>query len=312
MATTPFPEPLRRRTPIAELFEETFRLYRRNFLLMAGLYGASQLPLILLSLPLAAWQAEWQASLAQGRSGPGGAGTEIPPWLTEQIAIVVVVALILFVAVLVLGVLGMAAITYIAGRARSSERPPLREVLHALRRLSGALLGYVAVWMGAGLVLLAGALVVFGVFVLLIFVSAAGPGGTGQAAFAILAILGTVVLMGLGIAVIVRLSLAVPAIVLERRGPIESLRRSWELVRGSTWRTFGILLLASVVISVIGGLVSPFFLPGVMEGVMTGSPTTYIFVTLVSGVVQVLLGPIIPIIVTLLYFDYARQQTARD
>jgi membrane-anchored glycerophosphoryl diester phosphodiesterase (GDPDase) len=108
----------------------------------------------------------------------------------------------------------------------------------------------------------------------------------------------------------IRLTLAVPALVLERQRPLDALRRSWNLVRGSTWRTFGILFLATLVVGVISGLVSVMFLPGVMEGILTGSLTSLLLVTLGSGVVQVLLGPIVPILLTVLYFDYARRATA--
>ncbi|MDQ6794392.1 MAG: hypothetical protein M3067_06175 [Chloroflexota bacterium] len=75
--------------------------------------------------------------------------------------------------------------------------------------------------------------------------------------------------------------------------------------RGSTWRTFGILLLAGLVVALIGGLVSPIFDPGVMQGVLSWSPWAYLLVTVVGGIVQIVLGPLIPALMTVLYFDYA-------
>ena len=50
----------------------------------------------------------------------------------------------------------------------------------------------------------------------------------------------------------VKLLLAPPALILERVGVIESMRRSWTLVSGGWWRTFGISLLASVLAAIIG------------------------------------------------------------
>ncbi|HEX4660297.1 MAG TPA: glycerophosphoryl diester phosphodiesterase membrane domain-containing protein, partial [Streptosporangiaceae bacterium] len=46
----------------------------------------------------------------------------------------------------------------------------------------------------------------------------------------------------------VMLSLATPAVVLERQGPASALVRSWRLVRRSFWRVFGILLLAAIIV----------------------------------------------------------------
>lgn len=44
--------------------------------------------------------------------------------------------------------------------------------------------------------------------------------------------------------VLVRLSLAIPVVMREGRGPIEALRRSWSLVRGAWWSVFGVVVVA--------------------------------------------------------------------
>jgi len=67
--------------------------------------------------------------------------------------------------------------------------------------------------------------------------------------FGIVAGIGTLLFM---IFVSVRLAMAVPAVVLEAIGPVTAMRRSWQLVRGSWWRVFGILLLAALVVGIIG------------------------------------------------------------
>lgn len=51
------------------------------------------------------------------------------------------------------------------------------------------------------------------------------------------------------------LSLAAPAIVLERVGPATGIRRSVKLVRGSFWRILLILLVANLIVSLISGTV---------------------------------------------------------
>lgn len=50
-----------------------------------------------------------------------------------------------------------------------------------------------------------------------------------------------------GAYVFVRLSLAVPIAVLEEAGPVQSVRRSWELMRGAFWWTLGVYVLILLV-----------------------------------------------------------------
>jgi hypothetical protein len=57
-----------------------------------------------------------------------------------------------------------------------------------------------------------------------------------------------------GIILLVRWGAALPACVVEERGPIESLSRSWHLTKGYGWSIFGImaiLMIVNVVVSLI-------------------------------------------------------------
>jgi hypothetical protein len=49
----------------------------------------------------------------------------------------------------------------------------------------------------------------------------------------------------------VRWSVSMPALVLERRGPVASLGRSWNLVGGFWWKCFGTLLIAYLLLIVV-------------------------------------------------------------
>ena len=69
----------------------------------------------------------------------------------------------------------------------------------------------------------------------------------------------------------VRLSLAVPAIVLEGAGPVAALKRSWQLVQGSWWRIFGITLLAGIVVAFIAAILQiPFAIVEALAGGSSG------------------------------------------
>jgi len=305
--TGPSLEPDRKRTPVADLFEDTFRLYRQNFPLMLGVMAVFQIPIVLLSLPFQVWQLE--SSFRSNPQFPFDPGAAAPPLPSpREIALIVLVGWALLVAVIVLGTFGAAAMSYIVGRVRDGDRPPAREVFLALRRLAGSILGYVALLVVGGFLLLVGTIVALILLMMFVFLGFGSEGGTGALLF--VSIVGVVAILVLWTALAIRLSLAVPALVLERQRPMDALRRSWGLVRGSTWRTFGVLFLALLVVGVISGLVSVMFLPGVMEGIMSGSLTSLLLVTLGGGIVQLLLGPLLPILMTVLYLDYARRATA--
>lgn len=53
-----------------------------------------------------------------------------------------------------------------------------------------------------------------------------------------------------------KLVVAPAALMLEGTGPWTSIRRSWQLTRGNWWRTFGIVLLTSIIVSIITSVIS--------------------------------------------------------
>jgi hypothetical protein len=66
---------------------------------------------------------------------------------------------------------------------------------------------------------------------------------------------------------VVSWAVALPTVVLEHAGPLAALRRSYQLVRGSWWRVFGIGLLTAIIMSLVSGLLrAPF---GVLAGALT-------------------------------------------
>ncbi|WP_087076445.1 glycerophosphoryl diester phosphodiesterase membrane domain-containing protein [Arthrobacter sedimenti] len=65
----------------------------------------------------------------------------------------------------------------------------------------------------------------------------------------------------LGVAVVLvwastKLVVAPAALMLEGTGPWTSIKRSWQLTRGNWWRTFGIVLLTSIIVSIIASVIS--------------------------------------------------------
>jgi len=291
LGNTPAATP--RRRPVADIFDEAFRLYRQNFALMVVVFGVFQVPLVLLTLPFWAAQAQWQAPSAFDPA-------RLPSM--DELGWLGAGAVAITIAGMLLGTFAGAAIAYVVSRARTGDRPAVGQVFQALRRQAGQLLGLV--------LLLVVGLLALGLIVAVVVVAGGGLGGGGAAIGA--ALLAAIVASVVIAAASARLTLAVPALVVERSGPLNALRRSWALVEGSTLRTFAILLLGGLVVGLISSLFSPLFLPGIAEGLVTGSVVTYAIVGLGSGIAQVLLGPIVPTVVTILYFDYVDRERARE
>jgi hypothetical protein len=292
--TQPLPVP-RRRTPIADIFDEAFRLYGRNFVAMVALFGLFQIPLVVATLPFTLVQAEW--SRRQWLTGTPAIDLN---WLWPAI----VVALLLSVLAVVLWTFAAAGVTYVAGRARSHGPPSIGAALQQLRRTAPSILGYCALLVGGWLVVVVAVAVVA-----VIAVAVADLQGGIGIAIVLTLLIGLAAVVAI-VVVVTRLTLSVPVLMLEGEGPVGAVRRSWHLVSGSTWRTLGILVLAGAVTGVIGGVVSPAYLPGVFEGLMAGSLGSYVLVAVVGGVVQTLVGPILPVLMTVLYLDYSAEAGA--
>ncbi len=119
------------------------------------------------------------------------------------------------------------------------------------------------------------------VFVLvLVLALASAPAG----AIAAVAVLGVIAAVIVAIWFSVRLSMAVPAVVLERQGPGQALGRSWRLVRNSSWRVLGILILTAIIVWVAAAILQlPFTILG--AAISGGSASPFPFVA-TSGPVQ--------------------------
>lgn len=79
---------------------------------------------------------------------------------------------------------------------------------------------------------------------------ASAEGGIAAMLFMIL------LLAGPTLYVFVRLSLAVPVVVQEGLSPMQALKRSWDLVGGSWWWVFGVMVVVALVGGVVGNVAS--------------------------------------------------------
>ena len=112
--------------------------------------------------------------------------------------------------------------------------------------------------------------------------------------------------------VLIRWSVAMPALFAEGIGPVKALGRSWNLVRDNWWRTLGILFIVSIMVGLIQTALAALFggvtavIPGLSDDIRAGLLTT------VTTIVDALVGAIQPIAITMLYLDLRVRKEGLD
>ncbi|MGW1029293.1 DUF7544 domain-containing protein [Streptomyces sp. NPDC002577] len=165
------------------------------------------------------------------------------------------------------------------------------------------------------------ALAIVGVGVLPgLLVAVAGAAEAGSA----LAVLGALAAAVVALWLMVRFSLASPALMLEKQGIVKSMSRSAKLVRGAWWRVFGVQLLATIIANIVASIiVIPFAL---LAGALSGNGITGLFDStagdvgwtflIISGIGSVigstLTFPITAGVTVLLYIDQRIRREALD
>ncbi|MEU7009614.1 hypothetical protein [Streptomyces sp. NPDC046332] len=146
----------------------------------------------------------------------------------------------------------------------------------------------------------------------------------GDAAGGLLVALGALGGMVAIVWLMVRFSLASPALMLERQGIVSSLKRSAKLVQGSWWRIFGITLLTQLLLFIMAMIIAiPFAIIGIaadgegISGLLSGSTPefgwTFLIITGIGGVVtNAIAYPISAGVTVLLYIDQRIRREALD
>ena len=106
-----------------------------------------------------------------------------------------------------------------------------------------------------------------------------------------------------GIWISVKLSMAFPALVCEKAGPLKSIGRSWELTKDNWWRVFGTLVVVVILLFVI-----TLALGGVLGAVLLSSDSISEFAfavltTLIGLLIAAITYPLIAAVVTVMYYD---------
>jgi hypothetical protein len=262
--------------PVGELLDETFKLYRLHFNVIAGVAVVVILPNLLLNLLSGAYRLNsfsYFQKVIQNLNDPTALQAiqnqqaQSTNWSLYVLSIVL--------TLLLLPITGAALF-----RAATSLAAGNVETIGSV--LLGTIRRYFAV---AGIGILTG-LVVLGCI--------------------------AIVTIPVVVWVVIRWAVSLPALFAEGVGPVKALGRSWFLIKGSWWRTFGILLLVSIMVSLIQSALGALFvgiaalIPGLGDDLRSGLVAT------VSTLVSALVGAITPIAITLLYLDLRVRKEGLD
>ena len=161
-------------------------------------------------------------------------------------------------------------------------------------------------------------IVVIGVvLIVIIAASVTGPDpGAGAIVITLLAALALTVIVFIAAAfLVVRLSLAPAALMLENTGVVEGIGRSWALTRGSFWRVLGILVLAGLITGLVTGTLS--FGLGLVFGVVSvglpaAQPLVSAVTVLLTSVLSALVLPFTAAVTALTYIDLRMRTEGLD
>jgi hypothetical protein len=103
--------------------------------------------------------------------------------------------------------------------------------------------------------------------------------------------IGFILLIVPGVIFGVFLSMAVPAFIVERKGVTDAMSRSWNIVSGSWWHVFGVIVVAGLLAGIVTGILNAI-----------GGNNFFLF-WIFSAIGQILTAPFVALVSIVLYVD---------
>ncbi|MDX3109517.1 glycerophosphoryl diester phosphodiesterase membrane domain-containing protein [Nonomuraea angiospora] len=294
---------------LGDILDGTIKLIRSN---PKAVLGLSAVAALLASVPVAVGQAFVLDTVSGTLTDPESAYTS-----SGQLTSVYGVAaqyggtLVSYMVQFVVVTLLTGVLTRILGRAVFGGGITAGEAWRLVKGRVPALFGVVALMAVIMLVPLV-------VMVLLIVVVAMNVSSGGAGVILGLTFLFMIAYVGYYLFFTTRFAFASPIVVLEGRGAIESMRRSWHLVSGDFWRVFGILLLTSLLVGLVAGVLSvPFTLAGTLFGMfgagsVASTVVSTVLIALGGTLASMLTYPFQAGVAGLLYADRRMRSEAFD
>jgi hypothetical protein len=273
---------------LGDVLDGTFRIAGRHWQAFALALSVAVVPLSLLSGLVFAQTMGTTPGLIETLQDPDVAQTVAEPTATELARLAGAGALSAIAGILLTPLIyGIA--TVVAARGYRTGAVDVGDAVRTAARRWPALLG--ATILAALLPAL--------VFALPGVVVAVGLAADASAVVAI-GVAGFLVSLAFAVITVIRLVLVAPAVVLEQAGPIQSLRRSNELVRGRTGMVLGTMLVVYIIVAIIGSILT---LPFQVFGTALGDAVGAVAATAGQIVSSLVTNSLLGVAVVLIYFD---------
>jgi hypothetical protein len=251
-------------------------------------------------------------ALKQLASGTATTPGELGNLLTADLAEFAVVGLGFVGAVFLQGIISLEV-----ARGTVGERLPLRALLGRAR-------GRILVLIGWSLAIVGVIVVTVGILIFVIAILAVSAGGAGAGFAVLILVVGFLGGAVLTVWLATKLSLVPSALVIERMTLGRAMRRSWSLVKGYFWRTFGIQVLVSLMLTIAASVVqTPVSIIGELLA-LSSNPTNPVQavnsaltgIAVVSALVGALVGTVTSIVTSstsaLVYIDLRIRKEGLD
>jgi len=306
-----------RPSSLGEILDRTAHVYRSRFLVLFGIAAVPTAVILVVASGIFLFFA-WFGSTGSGSTAP------VPSGEAGFYAGVLLVAIGLLVLpiFLVVTALASAAINHAANRAWLDEKPTIREAYKTIWHRGWRYIGLYSLQ-----ALLIGA-VPLAAWILLLAVSAgaaavaksAGMGASGGALFGILAFLVFFGLLAYFFWMLLRLSLAFPACVVEQIRPWAAIKRSIRLTHGSRGRIFLLYLLGTAlnyllsIIITIPVIIATALIPGANSPQHQQTAGMVMLFTLYGSIfaIQAVTRPVYGVAFLLFYYDQRIRQEGFD
>ena len=260
--------------PLSELLDETFRVYRKYFVVIAGVSIAVLIPGLITSLMTGSFRVMGLATGAFTSLGDPQALESLGEQIQSAQSADPVWTVINLVVSIVLLPFTFGAVWCATSLILSGHPVTVASVLRTVLRRYWA---------------------VFGMVILFFLFTAVA-----------------VWIFPLWLWIVIRWIVAPYGLFAEGLGPIRAFGRSWNLAAGQWWRTLGIVLVLLIMLWIISSALSFLFvgIAALIPGV--GSDVRGILVTVASELIHALISPVLAVALTLLYFDLRVRKEGLD
>jgi hypothetical protein len=307
------PEPLQaavdlRPLGLGELLDRAFTLYRNNFFLFCGIMALPETLIILGTLVL--------TMMTRNTLTPLMVAPQSPPADPQQVlANMGSFFGLLLIFYLIYGLIYVAAVcatTFAVSAVYLGKPSTIRDAYRKIRGRIGAVVAFCFLMF----------LILMGMWIAVSIVTAIAAVAVGSALSFVSPALGAVVtvLVLLGAVVLfvwlmMRFALAMPVLLLENRGAVDSLARSGSLTKGHRGRVFlGIVVMFAIALGINTAIVLPTTIPALLITFRHSFMPAWLVIlqSLSAGIAGTLTGPLISMALALIYYDVRVRKEAFD